>query len=207
MQSKMAQKFKHYHRPVHGLVTMDIYRFLWMFGVVHPCAQHSIKKLAAAGQRGAKSQVADLLEARDQIDRMLEMLAEDGNIEAKGVIEAEAEQADKLNQAYSERNRLAVAFTKAALAAGWAAGTAMDNEKPNWDREWCHVVYVSLPCGEQVSWHMSPDEVPLAIDLPNYPFEWNGKFTARDANWPDLINCDEQEAINITKFRAVPDGK
>lgn len=192
--SKAAEKFPHYHRPIpDGAETMDVYRYLFMFDVTHPCAQHAIKKLTAAGERGAKSQVVDLLEARDQIDRFIEMLAEDGDAEASAHIEAEQKKEARADIAYADRNRLAIAFAKAAVCAGWEAGYAMDADKPHWDEEWRHVVYVSLPTGEQVSWHMSPTEAPLARELPHYAKPWNGEFLGRTMYWPSLIHVSKDQ--------------
>ena len=86
---------------------------------------------------------------------------------------------------YTQRNELAIAFTKAALAAGWRAGRGID---PQGDGGWQHVVYVDLPDGRQVSWHMSPDCVPLLDGLPEYPGKWDGKFTGRWPGWSKGIH-------------------
>lgn len=95
-----------------------------------------------------------------------------------------AQLGDRLDRAYAERNALAIAFAKAALAAGWRAGRGYDDDQSkDWAPEWRHVVYVDLPDGRQVSWHMAPAEVELLDRLPQYAGEWNGEFTARDPFW------------------------
>lgn len=94
----------------------------------------------------------------------------------------------RLTRAYAERNALAVAFAKTALAAGWKAGRGFDDDQAkDWAPEWRHVLYVDLPTGEQVSWHMSPAEVHLLDGLPEYTGEWDGTFLARDPVWAALI--------------------
>lgn len=94
----------------------------------------------------------------------------------------------RLDRAYAERNALAVAFAKAALAAGWTAGRGYDADPTkDWTPEWRHVIYVDLPDGRQVSWHLAPAQVPLLEGLPEYPGRWNGTFVARDPDWALLL--------------------
>lgn len=90
----------------------------------------------------------------------------------------------KLNKVYAERNALAVAFTKAACSAGWSAGRGHDDDPAkDWEPEWRHVLYVDLPDGRQVSWHMAPDQVPALQGIPEYSKGWDGTFVARDPSW------------------------
>lgn len=89
---------------------------------------------------------------------------------------------ERIDAAYAQRNTLAVAFAKAAIAAGWTAGRGYDSNE-SWDPEWRHVVYVDLPDGAQVSWHMNPDQVYLLDELPEYPGEWDGTFKGRESAW------------------------
>ncbi len=85
---------------------------------------------------------------------------------------------------YSQRNELAIAFAKMAILAGFNAGRGFDSdESKQWDDEWRHVVYVDLPDGRQVSWHVSPDCVPLLEGLPQYDGKWDGSFVAREFGW------------------------
>jgi len=71
-------KYPHYFKSVSHLETVDVYRVLTLFKVNDPCIQHSIKKLLCAGDRGDKSMIKDITEARDSLNRHLEMLNEDG---------------------------------------------------------------------------------------------------------------------------------
>lgn len=91
---------------------------------------------------------------------------------------------DRLDRAYSERNSLVIAFVKAAVALGWNAGRGFDSDPAKqWDDDWRHVVYVELPDGRQVSWHISPAEVPFLDGLPEFKGQWDGTFVARDPLW------------------------
>lgn len=71
-------KYPHYFKSVSHLETVDVYRVLSLFQVNDPCTQHAIKKLLCAGDRGDKSMIKDITEARDSLNRHLEMLQEDG---------------------------------------------------------------------------------------------------------------------------------
>jgi hypothetical protein len=71
-------KYPHYFKSVSHLETVDVYRVLTLFKVTEPCIQHAIKKLLCAGDRGDKSMIKDITEARDSLNRHLEMLQEDG---------------------------------------------------------------------------------------------------------------------------------
>ena len=70
-------KYPHYFKSVSHLETVDVYRVLSLFKVNDPCLQHAIKKLLCAGDRGDKSMIKDITEARDSLNRHLEMLQED----------------------------------------------------------------------------------------------------------------------------------
>lgn len=75
-----------YDRTIHGKygtgsVTVDVYRVLNAFGPLSPEIDHSVKKLLAAGTRGAKSERQGLLEAIQSIEARLQYLeARDGDV-------------------------------------------------------------------------------------------------------------------------------
>ena len=73
------QNYNHYFKDVSHLGVIDVYRVLDLFKVTDPCAQHSIKKLLCAGERGSKEFKQDIIEARDSINRLLQMLGENAN--------------------------------------------------------------------------------------------------------------------------------
>lgn len=68
---------KHYYRSVAHLQDIDVYRFLELFGVTCPVAQHVIKKAVAAGQRGHKDMRRDWQDIEDSAIRKQAMLRED----------------------------------------------------------------------------------------------------------------------------------
>lgn len=67
-----------YHRTIMGLdgksaVIADVYSVLVAFDVTCPAIQHAIKKLLCAGIRGKGDRVQDLVEARDAINRAIDL--------------------------------------------------------------------------------------------------------------------------------------
>ena len=79
-------RHSHYFKDVSSLKSVDVYRVLDLFGVTHPCAQHAIKKLLVAGQRGGgKDMERDVREAGDTINRWLQMIAEDDHAPSHSV--------------------------------------------------------------------------------------------------------------------------
>ena len=52
---------------------VDVYAILDAFDVGCPATGHAIKKLLCAGWRGGKDKLQDLTEARDAIDRAIQM--------------------------------------------------------------------------------------------------------------------------------------
>jgi len=64
-----------YLRPVTCMVDnqIDVYAVLDAFNCWCPARQHAIKKLLCAGERMKNSELDDLREARDAIDRAIQM--------------------------------------------------------------------------------------------------------------------------------------
>ena len=54
-------------------VDIDVYDVLQGFEVINPAVQHAIKKLLMAGARGYKDKVLDLKEAKQSIERAIEL--------------------------------------------------------------------------------------------------------------------------------------
>lgn len=69
-------KYPHYYKKVPGEY-IDVYRVLDLFEVTDPCIQHAIKKLLAAGKRGAKDVSKDVREAIVSLERWQEMRKEE----------------------------------------------------------------------------------------------------------------------------------
>lgn len=96
----------------------------------------------------------------------------------------------KVQQLYTERNNCAIAAAKFAVMAGLKAGRGLDNNPAVGD-EWRHIVYIDLPNGMQVSYHIAPANVPLLDGLPPYYGKWDGSFNGRREDWagfsPNLV--------------------
>ena len=91
----------------------------------------------------------------------------------------------RLEQVYAERNCCAIALAKIASKCGLNAGRGMDDNE-NHDPEWRHVVYIEMPGGEQVSYHINPQQVHLLEGLPEYTKSWDGTYRGRDHDWSEL---------------------
>lgn len=86
------------------------------------------------------------------------------------VLEDRFNQVDRINQAYSERNK--VVTTLAKCFPSGTRKTAIEG----WDEEWHGCVYIDLPTG-QASWHYHVDDAYMFNDLPPYTKEWDGHTT------------------------------
>lgn len=78
MTEKSPQRtYPHYFKKIpEGVSHIDIYAVLRLWEVTDPALQHAVKKLLCSGNRGAKNRETDLREARDSIDRAIEMHAQ-----------------------------------------------------------------------------------------------------------------------------------
>lgn len=70
-------RHRHYFKDVSHLSMIDVYRVVELFDVPAGALDHAAKKILCAGNRGDKDQIKDILEARDSLDRWLEMRKED----------------------------------------------------------------------------------------------------------------------------------
>ena len=73
----LAEKFPQYHKDVSHLKSVDVYRIIRLWGIWDPELQHALKKILAAGQRGAKSTSQDVQEAIDSLVRWQQIQDED----------------------------------------------------------------------------------------------------------------------------------
>lgn len=73
---QLSRKHSHYFKDVSDLKEVDVYAVCELFNVNDPsgATQHAIKKLLCSGQRGAKDYKKDLQEARDTLNRKLELM-------------------------------------------------------------------------------------------------------------------------------------
>jgi hypothetical protein len=72
----IADKYPQYYKKVGDLTAVDVYAVHKLFDIQDPsgCIQHASKKLLLAGVRtGNKPMVKDITEARDTLNRWLEL--------------------------------------------------------------------------------------------------------------------------------------
>lgn len=92
----MAEKYPKYYKDVSGVGTIDVYAVHDLFGIddASGAIQHASKKLLLSGVRtGGKSKVDDVREARDTLNRWLEM---NGQLKSDDVLSARAQYADEI---------------------------------------------------------------------------------------------------------------
>ena len=75
-QQSLSQLYPKYYKDVAHLSEVDVYQVHQLFGINDPsgCVQHASKKLLLAGQRtGGKATLDDIREARDTLNRYLQI--------------------------------------------------------------------------------------------------------------------------------------
>lgn len=80
-----------YLKSVRHLNHIDIYRICWLYDVQDSSGalHHAIKKILCAGSRGYKNKCQDITEAREALDRWIEMnLAGDGTSDNTEAVKA-----------------------------------------------------------------------------------------------------------------------
>lgn len=79
-KEKTGNKNGHYYKDVTKYKQLDVYRVLKLFNVTDQNIGHAVKKLLAPGCRsGGKSFEQDIIDARDSLNRLLEMIEEDSD--------------------------------------------------------------------------------------------------------------------------------
>ena len=74
-----AKKYNHYFVRV-PFKYIDIYRLLELFKVTDNAIGHAVKKLLVPGLRGNKPTKQDIIEARDTLNRRIEMWDEEESL-------------------------------------------------------------------------------------------------------------------------------
>lgn len=72
----MSELYPQYYKPVGNLTELDVYAVHMLFDIQDPSGaiQHASKKLLLSGKRtGGKSMVKDIREARDALNRWLQL--------------------------------------------------------------------------------------------------------------------------------------
>lgn len=89
---------------------------------------------------------------------------------------------------YTQRAALAIALARMTLMGGGRAGIKPANVNAG---EWA-VLYIDLPNGSQLSFHISQEDDPLLAGLPLYAGEWDGTYLGRGADWLEAIPLPTQ---------------
>lgn len=120
--------YEKYFKDVSGYDVIDVYRAHRIFGLTDEVLCHASKKLLLSGVRtGGKTLEQDVREARDSLNRWLEMLQEDlGNAQEKDGWTPEAINEAALKDAYKEYT-LQEVIGDAALS-DWARWVAVDKD-------------------------------------------------------------------------------
>ena len=82
MSTNVQPKYGHYFKDVSHLKKIDVYRVIDLWEITDPALQHALKKVLAAGKRGAKNQTQDVAEAIDSLVRFQDMQAENDLFDA-----------------------------------------------------------------------------------------------------------------------------
>ncbi len=125
--------YEKYFKDVSGFDVVDVYRVHRIFGLNDEVLCHASKKLLLSGVRtGGKTLEQDVKEARDSLNRWLEMLSEDlGNAQEEdgwtpGAIEAAA-----FKDAYKEYTLQEVIGS--AVLSDWARWVTVDADGEVWE--------------------------------------------------------------------------
>ena len=87
MTANEQPKYGHYFKDVSHLKKIDVYRVIDLWEITDPALQHALKKILAAGKRGAKNQMQDVAEAIDSLVRFQDMQTENNSIRAARMAE------------------------------------------------------------------------------------------------------------------------
>lgn len=140
--------YEKYFKDVSGYDVIDVYRTHRIFGLNDEVLCHASKKLLLSGVRtGGKTLEQDVREARDSLNRWLEMLQEDlGNAQEKDGWTPEAINAAAFKDAYKEYTLQEVVGD--AVLSDWARWVAVDKDGEVWG-------YANKPIPTAAMWNNS----------------------------------------------------
>ena len=88
-----------------------------------------------------------------------------------------------IEDVYNQRNQAAIAFAKLASSKfGFKVGIGLDAVSPM-----SKVLYVVLPTGEQLSWHLTEEQYAQVEHFPVFEGVFDGTHIARNHDWADLV--------------------
>lgn len=92
MTANEQPKYEHYFKDVSHLKKIDVYRVIDLWEITDPALQHALKKVLAAGKRGAKNQMQDVAEAIDSLVRFQDMQVENSLIVVPNIVKGNPSQ-------------------------------------------------------------------------------------------------------------------
>lgn len=105
------------------------------------------------------------------------------------------------DEAYTERNRVVVAFAKLAMVLGWSVAVTR-TAIPGWSEDWHGCIFIDTPQG-QVSWHFHDSQADLFKALPHRPATWDGHTTlAKYERLEALVACDPNPKFSTPAVQA-----
>jgi hypothetical protein len=114
----------------------------------------------------------------DEVFQKLSHLANE-HLSLAADLKKQLEQEKELrNAVYKERNlilALLVNYLKGGLTSDHIG--IKEHVGEDWDDEWRHVLFIDLPHGGQVSWHLYKDELVNFPGIGEYKGEWDGHDT------------------------------
>lgn len=135
-EMSMSKKYPKYYKDIpKGVTELDVYGVCQMFPVDDPtgCINHARKKLLVPGTRtGGKSMMDDIREARDTLNRYLELVAtEKTNRDEEGRIKATAIAAMHITDNPSDSARIMQKMTADIKAASLEFQNGLMVRKPD----------------------------------------------------------------------------
>lgn len=185
--------YRKYFKDVSGYDVIDVYRTHRIFGLTDEVLCHASKKLLLSGVRtGGKSLEQDVREARDSLNRWLEMLAEDlGNAQEKDgwtpvAIEAAAfrKSCDSAEVEWPDESRIDVigqngndgaAYSEYtlqevigdAVLSDWARWVAVDEDGEVWEYANKPILSVAMWNNSNESRYMHINKVVRPLNFKN----------------------------------------
>jgi hypothetical protein len=104
------------------------------------------------------------------------------------------------NEAFTERNKIAVCLAKAAIALGGNAGVAQhDPEDKTWDPEWRTILFIDLPGVGQLSWHFHDRDRGLLEGMLSYEDDWDGHTT--EDKYSRMVTREVENCMDLCRVR------
>lgn len=163
--------YEKYFKDVSGFDVVDVYRVHRLFGVNDEVLCHASKKLLLSGVRtGGKSLEQDVKEARDSLNRWLEMLAEDlGNAQEKDGWTPQEIGTASFKDTHKEYTLQEVLGD--AVLSDWAEWVAVDEDGEVWEYANKPILSVAMWNNSNESRYMHINKVVRPLNFKNCIWE------------------------------------